>query len=405
MRIATLAERPAYVPAGLVVDFDIYSPPGVDADYHAAWQTLQKPELPPVVWTPRNGGHWIAARGAVIGAIFADHERFSSRVIVLPKSDGELHSGLIPTTIDPPAHRGYRNLLNSSFSPRAVASLEERIRETAALLIDAIAPRGCCNFTEDYAAALPIRIFMELAGLPPADAPRLKYLTDQVTRPDGAMSFADALQAISAYMEAHVDERRAAPREDMLSRIVNGEVDGRRLTRDEAVIMTTQVMIAGLDTVVNFLGFAMLFLAREPAIRQRLASDAALIPAAVDELFRRFPIVTVAREVTADMSYEGADLRRGDMIALPTALHGLDAGVHADPLAFDLARADRAHSTFGNGVHRCPGAQLARAEIRITIEEWLKRIPDFAVEPGATIRYASGIVGTVLALPLVWKSV
>lgn len=404
MSAAALAERPAHVPADLVVDFDIYSPPGVEADYHAAWAVLQKPGLPSLVWTPRNGGHWIAARGAVIGAIFSDHQRFSSRVIVLPKWDGELHSGLIPTTIDPPAHRGYRSLLNSSFSPRAVAALEERVRETAVALIAAIAPLGRCNFTEDYAAALPIRIFMELAGLPLADAPRLKYLTDQVTRPDGSMSFVDALHAISAYMESHVDARRAAPREDMLSRIVNGAVEGRPLTRDEAVIMTTQVMIAGLDTVVNFLGFAMLYLARAPDMRRRLAADASLVPAAVDELFRRYPIVTVAREVTADMTYQGADLRRGDMVALPTALHGTDAGVHADPLAFDLARADRTHSTFGNGVHRCPGAQLARAEIRITIEEWLRRIPDFAVAQGAEIRYASGIVGTVLALPLVWNT-
>jgi cytochrome P450 len=402
MSATVAAESPAHVPAAHVVDFDIYAPEGVEGDYHAAWLALQKPGLPPIVWTPRNGGHWIAARGKVIGAVFADHEKFSSRVIVLPKSDGELHSGLIPTTIDPPAHRGYRSLLNSSFSPRAVAGLEARVRETAAALVEGLAPKGRCNFTEEYAAELPIRIFMELAGLPLADAPRLKFLTDQVTRPDGQMSFADALHEISAYMGPKVDERRERPREDMLSRIVNGDIDGRKLTRDEAVIMTTQVMIAGLDTVVNFLGFAMLFLAREPQMRRRLAADVTLIPAAVDELFRRYPIVTVAREVTSDMTYEGANLKRGDMIALPTALHGTDAAVHADPLHVDLARADRTHSTFGNGVHRCPGAQLARAEIRITIEEWLKRIPAFEVEPGAEIRYASGIVGTVLALPLVW---
>ncbi len=398
------ADPPATISADRVVDFDIYRPPGVEADYHAAWSRLQAPGVPSIVWTPRNGGHWIATRGPLIAAIFADHERFSSRVIVLPKSHGEQHSGLIPTTIDPPAHRGYRSLLNSSFSPRAVHAMEARVRKLAETLVAGIAPRGRCKFTDDFAAALPIQVFMELAGLPLADAPRLKYLTDQVTRPDGSMSFIDALTEISRYMTRHVEARRGAPGDDMLSRIVNGEVEGRPLTPEEAVNFTTQVMIAGLDTVVNFLGFAMLLLAGEPEMRRRLAADPSLVPAAVDELFRRYPIVTVARELTADINYEGAALKRGDMIALPTALHGTDAGVHVDPLRVDLARADRTHSTFGGGVHRCPGAQLARAEVRITIEEWLKRIPDFSVEKGAEIRFASGIVGAVLDLPLVWAN-
>jgi len=399
----TLDRRPSHVAEDRVIDFDIYAPPGIARGYHEAWIALQARGIPPLVWTPRNEGHWIATRGAVISGIFADHERFSSRVIILPKSHGERHAGLIPTTVDPPAHREYRNLLNASLSPRAVASIEARIRAQIIELIEAIAPKGRCNFLEEYAGALPVRVFMELAGLPLEDAPRLKYLTDQTTRPNGDMSFSDALDEISAYMARAVDARRGAEATDMLSRIVNSEIFGRPITRDEAINMTTQVLIAGLDTVVNFLGFAMLALAEDAKARLELAQDAARIPAAVDELFRRYPVVTVAREVVADMEFEGVKLKRGDMVALPTALHGLDANEHDAPLDFDMNRENRANSTFGGGVHRCPGAHLARAEVRLTIEEWLKRIPAFEVEPGAEIRFASGIVGVVEALPLRWS--
>jgi cytochrome P450 len=398
-----LAEPPAHVLAAHVVDWDMYAPPGVEAGFHDAWGRLLADDMPAMLWTPRNEGHWIAARGDLIAQVFADAERFSSRVIMVPKSDGE-HHNMIPTTIDPPAHRPWRMLLNDGLSPRAVRAVERQVRAIAARLVDAVRPDGGCDFITAYAERLPIEIFLTIVGLPLADAPRLKRLADQITRPDGSMSFPQAVQGFYDYLAPTLAARRGGDGTDMLTTMVNGTVDGRPLSDREALQLSAQVLIAGLDTVVNFVGFAMLHLARDRALAQRLAATPADIPAAVDELFRRYGIVTIGREVRADIDFGGVALKAGEMVMCPSALHGMDERANANALAVDIDRTAAHHSTFGQGHHKCPGAQLARTELRVTLEEWLVRIPRFALAPGADIRCAGGIVGCVTLLPLVWSA-
>ncbi|HLY56443.1 MAG TPA: cytochrome P450 [Stellaceae bacterium] len=395
------AERPPHVPEDRVVDFDMYAPPGVKQDFHAAWKALQAPGVPDVVWTPRNGGHWIATRNRLIDEVFSDHERFSSRVILVPKAIGEQH-GLIPTTLDPPEHRPYRTLLNSSMAPKVVGANEPRIRALAAELIEAVRRDGACNFTTAYAEILPIRIFLSMMDLPPGDAAQTKRWCDQMLRPDGSMSFEECMARLFDYLGPYVDARKGGDGDDMLSRMINGRIGDRALTRDEALKLSVQVLIAGLDTVVNFLGFAMLFLARNPAMSRELAGEPELMPAAVEEFLRRFPIVTIGREVARDMEYQGASLRKGEMILTPSVLGGIDERENERPMEVDFHRPTAAHVTFGSGHHKCPGAHLARTEIRVTLEEWLKRIPEFSVAPGKTVEFTGGIVGVVDALPLVW---
>lgn len=398
-----LTSRPPHVPPERVVDFDMYAPTRDEPDFHVAWKSLQQRDLPDVVWTPRNGGHWMAIRGKAMTEVFNDYGTFSSRIIIVPKTSGEQHK-LLPTTVDPPEHRAYRNALNPGLTPKRVRALEDTVRAVAVELIEAVRPAGGCNFTTAYAEVLPIRIFLALVDLPMSDAPRLKYLSDQTTRPDGSMSFADALQALNDYLIPYVEERRARPGEDLLSTIVQTTVQGRALTHEECMNLCTQVLIAGLDTVVNFLGFMMLFLARHGSHRRSLVADPSLVPAAVEEFVRRFGVVSIARLVTRDLDFHGAPLRQGDMILLPTVLHGIDERENPDPMRVDFTRGSTRHSTFGQGPHHCVGAHLARAELRITVEEWLRRIPDFEVAPGAAIEQMGGIVGCVRALPLVWHN-
>jgi len=396
-------QAPDHVPADRIVDFDMYAPPDVASGFHDAWLKLQREDGPALVWTPRNEGHWIATRGTLIARIFEDYERFSSRVIVLPKSDGENHK-LIPTTIDPPEHRPYRMLLNANLSPKTIAAMKEDIRAVARALVDEIAPLGSVDFISAYAEKFPIMIFLKIVDLPLEDAPRLKYLTDQTTRPDGSMPFEDAIQAFFGYLDAVVTERRGTDRTDMLSLMINGHVDGRKLTHEEALQVCAQILIAGLDTVVNFLGFVFETLARDTALRRRLNDNPQERSRAVEEFFRRYPVVTVAREVRADIDIDGVTLKAGDMVAIPTALHGLDPAQNKCPMQFDMDRTDRNHVTFGNGSHKCPGAFLARAEIEITIDEWLKAIPEFEIAADAKITHAGGIVGCLTTLPLVWQT-
>lgn len=394
--------RPDHVPPERVVDWDIYQPANVAQGLHAAWKGLQDRTPHDVVWTPCNGGHWIAVRGRALVDVMSDYATFSSRLQIVPRAIAEQLT-FIPATLDPPAHRGYRALLNPAFTPKRVAGHEPRVRSLAIELIESFAADGHCNFTTAYAEQLPIRIFLAMADLPQSDAPRLKHLGDQITRPDGSMTFAEAIAALEAYIGPIIEARRRAPGDDLLSNVFNGTIDGRALSGEECLRMGVELLLAGIDTVVNFLGFVMLFLARNPAHRRELVADPARIPDAVEELLRAHGVLTVARGVTRDLEFHGAPLKAGELIAVPTMLHGLDERENACPMTVDFGRRSHRHSAFGQGPHHCVGAPLARLELRVTLEEWLRRIPDFEVAPGAVIEQQSGIVGCVRALPLVWR--
>lgn len=402
MNVAELppVEPPPHVPQDRIFDFDIYNPPAAP-DVHAAWKLLQAPGVPDVVWTPRNEGHWIVTRGKLISAAYEDHENFKTRIILVPKSVGEQHK-LMPIVLDPPEHAPYRMLFNSSLSPKAIQALEDKIQTLADSLIEGLRERGSCNFTTEYAQVLPIQIFLDMCGLPLADAPRLKQWADQFTRPDGTMTLEEAKTQFMAYLEAPIAQRRATGQDDILGRLVNGKVHGEPLPHEHALAMTSLILLGGLDTVVNFLNFAMLFLARNPKHRQALVDDPSLIPSAIDELLRRFPLAASTRVVDRDVDFGGAPMKAGDMLVIPSALHGLDDRENDDPLEVDFNRAALNHSTFGAGPHRCPGSNLARAEIRITLETWLRKIPEFSVQDGATISYHGGVVAAMDALPLAW---
>ena len=392
---------PPHVPPELVVDFDLYDPPGATKDFHAPWKALQE-RAPDIVWTTANGGHWIALRGKPIEAIFKDHEHFSSKVIIVPRERGD-QIKVLPTTLDPPQHRPYRALLNAGLSPRVVRDVEPDVRRLVIDTIEGFRDRGQCEFISEYAEILPISIFMRLVNLPVGDALALKPWADQINRPDGSVSPDEVMRRFADYLRPHVLARQAAPGDDLLSQIVCTPVNGGPLCEAEALELCTQVLIGGMDTVVSFLGFMMAFLARNPGHRRQLIEDPGLVNAAVEEFLRRFGIVQNGRLVVSDHEFYGVRMKAGDVVIMPSTLHGLDDREHDDPLEVNFRRRTPAHSTFGHGAHRCPGSMLARAELRITLEEWLPRIPDFEIPEGETVSMQGGIVGCVTRLPLRWK--
>ena len=401
MTMIEMAERPKHVPADRVVDFDVYNPDGVEHGFHEIFQKLHDQVNHDLVWTPRNEGHWIALGGEMMLDIWPDHRRFSSRIIVIPKSVGEQHQ-MLPSTLDPPYHREFRNLLNITLSSSAIKNKKPQIRQLAGDLIDGFMNKGRCNFTTDYAELLPIQVFLGIVDLPQSDAKLLKKLADDIVHPDGTVEYPDAKQGFFDYLEPHLAQRRNSDGDDMLSQFVRGTVDGRPLTQEECLILSMQALMAGLDTVVNMLGFTFQFLANNPGHVEKLRDSPDLISAAVGELLRRFPVVNVAREVRMDMEYNGTHLKKGEVVMLISALVGMDERINKCPFDVDFNRSGGQHATFGKGVHFCPGTQLAITELRITIEEWLKRIPRFSLAPGANLTYRSGIVGTLDRLPLVW---
>ncbi|MDH0426642.1 cytochrome P450 [Stutzerimonas stutzeri] len=199
-----------------------------------------------------------------------------------------------------------------------------------------------------------------------------------------------------------VIEHRANPGGDLLSAIATAKVDGELLNEHDLTGMLILLLLAGLDTVASMMGFFARFFALNPAHRRQLIEDPSLINNAVEELLRRYPIANLAREVTQDFEYCGVSLKAGDMVVAPTALDGLDDRRFEDPMSVNFNRDKPIHATFGGGVHRCMGSMLARTELRLFIEEWLKRIPDFEIKPGVEVKVAARSVATITSLPLVW---
>lgn len=394
--------RPDNVPADRLFDFDIYRDVPEGMDFHHSWRALMDEVPYPLMWTPHNGGHWVALRGDISDVVMSDSERFSNHTVLVPKETAGEAYRLIPLSLDPPAHQPFRKLLNDNLGPKPLKPVEEKIVELTVSLIDGFREKGQCDFMHEFAEQLPVQIFMHIVDLPLADLPKLKHLADQFTRPDGSLTYPQVAQLFRDYLIPVIAERRGGDGQDMISRMVNGTVGGRELTDVEAQNICMQVLVGGLDTVVNLLSFTMSYLAKDHELRRRLAGDPTLIDDALLEFLRRFPVVSSSREVRSDIEFEGVRLKAGDMVMAPTIVVTFDDAYNDDPLEFRLGRTGRKHSTFGKGSHTCPGAHLARMEMKIVLREWFARIPEFrlADEPG--LRFTNGIVGSVKPFILQW---
>lgn len=393
-------ERPAHVPPERVVDFDFFAPPGAGEDVQLAWKRLHA-EAPDVLWTPRNGGHWIATRAEDIREIQTNFQRFSHRVFTLPYDPQQSHVPL-PLGVDPPDHAPYRRIIMPAFLPKVVNAVEAMVRELAASLVSELAPRGECEFIEDFARKLPIAVFMKMVDLPFEDRETLLPWAEVVVRSPDQAKRREAQANMMGYLAKFVEARRADPGDDLISTVVHAQVGDRPITNEETFSLLTLLLFGGLDTVASMLGFVARFMATHPEHRRDLIAHPELQRNALEELIRRHGISNTARYVTEDCVLNGAQLKAGDLIQVPNSLFGLDERLNDDPLTVDFRREDVRHAAFGNGPHTCPGAVLARREIAVFLEEWLARIPEFELKPGSHPEMASGHVNGVTRLELVW---
>jgi len=398
--VARPTSIPPHVPPECVVEIDLYRMPGSERDLHAGWKELQDSSPRGLFWTPLNGGHWLVTRAPEIARIYADHQNFSSRITIVPRKWGEMFP-LKPTTLDPPAHRPYRRLLNEAFSTTVVRAAQPRIRELVVNAIEPLRERGRCEFISEFAERLPLLVFLHLADLPLEGALALPRYGEEPLRSDGTLTEVPIMDRFANYLRPIVAERKKHPGADLISRLVSGDLDGRPSSEDEAVELCTAALTGGLDTMVSMLGLALGFLAQNPGHRQQLIDDPARVRPAVAELLRRFPIMTKARLVLHDQQIEGITLKAGDMVVLPP-LHGLDEREFDEPLRVDFDRSPAHNCTFGNGVHRCPGASLTQLQLEVTVAEWLARIPAFALDPVQPPTFRGGVLGAMLRLDLHW---
>ena len=393
---------PSHVPPERVRDVDLFNLPGASEDIHLAWKRIQD-DAPDLYFTPRHGGYWVLNRAELMSQVWPDHEGFSSAHAVAIPHIPEVPP-LIPIDTDPPTHRFFRQPINVAVSPRAIQGLTHEARQLAIELIEGFKAKGECEFVEDFAHYLPITIFLRLVDLPLSDRPWLMQRAEVMVRSPDVPARMQAFQELIGYLDGAVRQRAAAPGADLISQILQVKVGDRPITHDEAVNECSLVLFGGLDTVAGTMGFVARFLAMNPAHRRQLIDEPALIPQAIEELLRRHSIPSIGRRVTADTELDGVQLKAGDRVMITVCMHGLDERVWPDPLKVDFHRSVHEHLAFGKGVHKCPGANLARAELRVFLEEWLARIPEFSLKPGDPPVMASGAVAGMMRLPLVWPT-
>jgi cytochrome P450 len=388
---------PSHVPADLVRDFDFADMRG-GTDVYAHFAALH--DGPDIIYTPHHGGHWVATRFADMEVILTDKIAFSSRHQTVPP---------MPITLtliewDGDLHADARKVLSPFFSPKSVSNLELVARDLTISLIDGFYERGECDFVEEFALKMPIIIVMSLMGLPDEDTPYLMQISEDIVRSTDPVVQAAAFQRVFDYIANDVmPKRRANPGRDIFSAILDAKIEGGRPFTDAEIISFGAVLIAaGLDTVASTLGFLTEFLAENPNHRRALVADPGLINDALEEMMRRFHIANIARVVARDMDYKGLIFKAGDRILIPTAAAGIDARRYPEPFEVDFARGDKKTLVFGRGVHQCIGSFLARTELRVFLQEWLKRIPDFSIKPGETPVAVPGKANCIRYLPIVW---
>lgn len=391
--------RPAHVPPDRVVDFNVHAPPGGTTDLHGAWKKLH--EGPDIVWAPYHGGHWIFTRYEDIDFAQRHHDPFSMRDVTMPANTRPTR--LLPLEADPPEHTPFRAILNPWFSPKRISDLKDFTRQFAVDLIEGFQPRGECEFMADFALILPIAIFMRLTNLPMDDRVKLLRYAQMSTR-GNAQQRHEAATLMMAYLMPVIEDRKAHPGDDVLSTVVHSKPNGQPINPTDLMSMLLVILFGGLDTVASTLGFIANFMASSPTHRRQLIENPALVDAAVEELMRRFAPSATARTMTRDYEYKGLTFRAGDKIYITPLMAGLDDRRYPNAMQVDFTRPDNQHNSFGAGPHRCPGSLLAKLEIKLFLQEWLARIPDFQVKAGEPVVYGPGQVNCVERLVLSWPA-
>jgi cytochrome P450 len=382
-------------------DFDIDDPRFGDNLFPILDAMLDKC---PVARSNVGTGYWMVSRNADIRRIGQDWRTFSSAKGYQPNRPAGLPY-LLPEESDPPKHTIWRDVLNPHLSPKAVANYDVQIRKDANTLIDALIDRGECEFISEFAAKLPgWAFFKNVLGVPVDD---LDMLVDGVNngtfapREERAGHFAKVFDYLGRYLALRRDQ---PPRGDMVDTIAKGvEYEpGVPCPWEDRVSILVDLTFGGIATTTYVMAGSIHYLATNPAAREALIDNPDLMERAVEEFVRVFPpVVALGRTCTRDVEVAGTKMKAGDFVLLNYAASSRDPRVVDNPTRIDVTRESVLHSAFGVGVHRCIGSNLARLELKASLEEWLKRIPNFALKGGTQPTYETGILRVMKQLHLV----
>ncbi len=359
----------------------------------------------PVAHSDRFGGTWLPTRHEDVAAIAHDTEHYTSRSVIVSdlRPDVPAPVGFAPPiTSDPPFHEFARRLLLPAFAPRAIAPLEEPTRQFCATLIDdLLAERsGVVDAATGYAQHIPVRVIAHLLGVPEADGDRFRTFIHRILERPGQAGEVDPEDLLTTYLFRAIEDHRAHPREDLISYLVELDVDGSPLSDEHVVGTIALLLIAGIDTTWSAIGASIWHLAQHPEDHRRLREEPELITFAVEEFLRLYAPVTMARIVSSDTEIGGCPVHEGDWVLLSFPAANRDPEAFEDPERFVIDRQRNRHAAFGLGIHRCLGSNLARMELRVAIEEWVRRVPAFELADPAAVRWSTGQVRGPRTLPV-----
>ncbi|MGH9050846.1 MAG: cytochrome P450 [Acidimicrobiia bacterium] len=388
-------------------DFDHTDPQWV-ADPFPIWDELRAGC--PVAHSDRYGGTWLPVRHEDVTAIAYDTEHFTSRSVVVSEvrpdaDDPPAPIGLAPPiTSDPPFHTLARRLLLPAFSPERIRAFEPFTRALCEDLIDAVAGKQEIDAAAEYAQDIPLRVIVKMLGFPQEDADVfrrfIRMVLEDVDLPAEERQARQEAGELDAYIDARIAEHLADPRDDLTSFLLDAELDGAKLDPDHVRGTMVLLMIAGIDTTWSAIGASLWHLAQHPADRRHLAADPARIPVAVEEFLRAYGPVTMARMVADDFEFRGCPMKEGDWVLLPFPAANRDPAIFPDADEVLLDRAENRHAAFGLGIHRCIGSNLARMEMRVALEEWMRRYPDFELADAAKVTWSAGQVRGPRTVPV-----
>lgn len=398
--MATLARPiPPHVKPEQVFEFDIYADPRISDDVQGSYADALR-DAPDIFWSPLNGGHWVVQRHDLIAEVVKNPAVFSAREMQIPRVENPPF--FIPLSIDPPENVPYRHVLMPKFSPRSVAELEGKMRAMAAEIVDEVADKGECDFVHDVAARFPVSVFMVMMGLPLEQLHEFRAIADKHFNARTAEEMGASMGRIFGIFNELIAYRQANPGDDLITHFLTVDFEGRKLSQDEILAMCAVLFLGGMDTVTNVTAFSFQHLAGDPALQARLAADPALLPRFAEEGLRMFGVIGTPRLVVQDFDAHGISFRKGEMVLNALWQSGRDPAKLDNPDRFDIDRKDMPHLNFSTGPHLCLGHALARAEMRILADEWLKRVPSFRATPGAHHGFRVGTVIALESLPLEW---
>lgn len=409
---AVLMQRPAHVPEAAVYDFDMFLDPALLTDPHERVRELLR-DAPPVFWTPHNGGHWVATSHEAIFRVSREHETFSSSMFT-PAQKAAMMAAMpagmpripqsTPITMDPPEHTKYRAPLQSAFSPKTAMGLKGEIVALANQLIDAVIDQGHCDFIPTIAEPLPVQVFLKMMGLPVERLAEFRAMVHEVLAPreSGMAEQGMRLRKVADAMLEVIEARRVEPKDDIISLLWRTEIDGQPMTLELMEDYAVLLFIAGLDTVINGIGFGVRHLAENPDFQAELRANPKLIPDAAEELLRRYTFTIPMRHLAKDTELAGWTLKTGEWVAIYLPGADLDEREFESPEKFDLNRENKVHIAFGAGAHRCLGSHLARVELQTIYTLLLERLPMFRLDPDKPVKFHAGNIIAIDSLPLRW---